>query len=231
MSDQRYCFEEAVANMKLLLFSDTQTEVSNLDLCGRAIDELLHYAQQCAPDAIIHGGDVKQHYSDANIVFVVKWWLRKIQEIRAAGHRLIILRGNHDRLSQSVDSKDWLDILRVAGAETISKPRVKQVGDGRVAFLPYTPDRELERQWAASLKKQGADVLIFHTEVLSAEMSGVKSKGISLEDLGADAYQVCLGGHIHKHQKVGNNCYFIGSPFCHDWGEANAAKGYVFVEI
>lgn len=217
--------------MRLLCTSDWQSEVSNLALCERAFAELMEYAEARKPDAIIHAGDVKQHYVHQGDLFVAKWWIRKIQEIRKAGYRMIVLRGNHDRLSQGVDTKDWLDILRAAGAETVSKPRVKHVADGRVAFLPYTPDRETERQWAAELKKTKADVLVFHTEILSAEMGAVKSKGISLEDLGAGAYKVCLGGHIHKYQKVGDNCYFIGSPFCHGWDEANQQHGYVFVEV
>jgi DNA repair exonuclease SbcCD nuclease subunit len=216
--------------MRLLCTSDWQTETDNLDLCETALGELLAYADKYQPDAIIFAGDLKQHYIHQNLIFVVKWWVKKIREMKNRGHRVILLKGNHDRLSQSVNSKDWMDILRAAGAETVSYPKVKEIG-GRVAFLPYTPDREQEREWAQDLAKQGADALVFHTEILSADMGAVKGKGISLEDLGASRYKVCLGGHIHKHQKIGDNCYFIGSPFCHGWGEANMQHGFVLAEI
>src|ERR1017187_5871187 len=139
--------------VRLLVTSDTQCQLSNLDLCEQSIQELLQQAAKYKPDAIIHGGDLKEQYSPVQLQ-VPKFWVRAIQQIVKANHRFIVLLGNHDRISQSAESKNWLDILRAAGAETVSLPRWKQIGDGHVAFLPFCADKKLERRWARELAEQ-----------------------------------------------------------------------------
>ncbi len=236
--------------MKLLLAADFQATVSNLDLCRQAIDEIMASAQKYKPDALIFAGDLKEAYEPVSL-FVVKFWIAVIREMRLSGQRVIVLLGNHDRLSQSAKAKNWMDVLRTAGAETVSKPRWKTAGDGRVAFLPYTPDRKKELAWARELAAEGngaGDVLVFHTEVAGAKMGVLTAEGIAPEDLlglrahrftvGSDieneayAYEAAFGGHFHLHQRVAEYpIWFIGSPFCHSWGEANEQKGHLLIEI
>lgn len=221
--------------MRLLLTSDWQCDTNNLDLCEQSLQELLAAAKKYKPDAIIHAGDVKDAYSPVHVP-VVSFAVRAVRRICEAGHRLIILLGNHDRVSQTADSKNWLDVLRVAGAETVSKPRSKRIGDGVVSFLPYTSDKKEERRWAAQLAAEettGLRVLIFHTEVKGAVLNGagIPTSGADLDALGASHYTACFGGHIHGHQQIGKNAWYIGSPFCQDWSEANACKGHVLADI
>ena len=45
-----------------------------------------------------------------------------------------------------------------------------------------------------------------------------------------DNYKFCLAGHVHLHQKLGENFYYIGNPFASDWGEANQKKGYIIIK-
>lgn len=221
--------------MRLLLLSDTQTDFANLDNCKILLQEILKAAQKYKPDAIIHAGDVKEQYNPID-ARVAKFWVRATRKIVEAGNRFIILLGNHDRLSQSPDSKNWLDILRAAGAETFSKPRWTKVGDGNVAFLPFTADKKLERKWASSLSEEFPEdtptALVFHTDVKGAEIApGVFSSGNSPETLGFPYYDICLGGHLHQMQMVTDNSWYVGSPFCHDWSEANQQKGIMLVTV
>lgn len=216
--------------MKLLFISDTQSELGNLDLCQTAVDELLEYAERHKPDAIIHAGDVKEQYSPVDVP-VATFWVRQTERIVKAGYRFIVMRGNHDRVSQSHQQRDWLSVLRAAGAETVAKPEVKEIGGRHVAFLPFTSDKKQEREWARELVGRSASVLVFHTDVEGAQFGGAKSgSGISVEELGAASYRFCVGGHIHNRQKIGDNIYYIGSPFAQDWNEANTKKGYVLID-
>lgn len=224
--------------MRLLLTSDWQLEFSNLDTAEIAVEELLAYAEKYKPDAIIHCGDVKEHYLHAEVLWVTKFMVRVIQRIRTTGFRFIINLGNHDRLSQSPDSKNWFDILRAAGAETVSTPRWKKVGDGHVAFLPYTANKTQEKAWAHgltlnTLESKGPKVLIFHTELQDAVLnsSGIKGSGWTTEDLQFDKYAACFGGHLHEFQEVGDNAWYVGSPFCMSWNEVNQRKGHVLADI
>lgn len=219
--------------MRLLLTSDTQAEFSNLPECEQSLLELLQAADKYQPDAIIHAGDLKEHYNPADLR-VIKFWVRAVRKI-ADKYRFIILRGNHDRISQDKDSKDWLDVLRAAGAETVSLPKIKRIGDGTVGFLPFTPDKQQEIGWAKDLAKLGSKgprVLIFHTEIKGAYMTASKlGEGNTAQDLCFDQWDACLGGHLHTFQELTDcRAWYIGSPFCMDWSEANEQKGHVLYD-
>lgn len=237
--------------MRLVLASDFQAQVENLDLCSIAVDELLRTARDFKPDAIVLAGDLKEHYEPVSM-FVVKFWVAIIGDMRRRGLRVIVLLGNHDRISQSSRSKNWLDVLRAAGAEIVTKPRWKTVGRGRVAFLPYTADAKKELRWARGLAEDGrgrGDVLVFHTGVSGASMGLIPGAGISPDDLigcapGTEhrttpdtedcgwAYEAAFGGHYHEHQKLKDYpIWYIGSPFCHSWSEVNQRKGHMTVEL
>lgn len=121
---------------KFLLTSDWQIDFSNLQECEQSLDELLAAAAKYKPAAIIHGGDMKDAY-DPVACEVVKFAVRMTKRIREAGFRFIILLGNHDRISQSAESKNWLDVLAAAGAEVVTEPKIKIIAGAAVAFVPY----------------------------------------------------------------------------------------------
>lgn len=230
---------EGTINLRLLLTSDWQAEWNNLDQCEIALEELLNAGKRFKPDAIICAGDLKEQYNPVD-ARAIKFWVRAVRQITSEGFRFIVLQGNHDRISQSRESSHWLSILRAAGAETVSRPRWLRVSDGLVALLPFTPDKELEKRWAEDLSAEMKDedtwrkVLIFHTEVEGAKLNGTKATGITPLHLYAATYAACFGGHLHEHQTVPShrdNIWYIGSPFCQDWGESGQKKGHLFALI
>lgn len=220
--------------MRLLLTSDWQTDVANIDLCQISLKELKAAAKKHKPDAIILAGDLKDQYSPVHIQ-VVQFWVRAIRELRALEIPVSVLLGNHDRVSQSVESDNWLDILRAAGASAVASPRWKNIGDGSVAFLPFTKDTKQLIAWAEMLSGEASkktSALIFHNEVSGGDLgTGVPTHGVTPEELRFDRYVVAAGGHVHYHQKISRNGWFIGSPFCQDWGEANASKGHILLDV
>lgn len=216
--------------MRLILTSDTQTDFHNLDLCEIAMQEVLASAKKYKPDAIVHCGDAKEAYNPLD-TRVVQFWVRWTRIFVKTGFRFIVLKGNHDRISQSHESKNWLDILRAAGAETVSLPKVKTIGRIPVAFLPYTGDKAQEKKWAKELAATEAEVLFFHTEIRGGTLNsaGQVTIGYDPNELEMGRYAACFGGHIHRHQRIGSNVWYVGSPFCQDWSEANDPKGHLIV--
>lgn len=210
--------------MRLVLWSDVQTHFSNIAECQIATRELLATAKRLKPDVIIHAGDAKDEYSPIS-QSVIKEVVRQTKQIVGAGFRYIVLKGNHDRESQSPEAEDWLSVLRAAGAEIVTKPRTLSIDGMAVAFLPFMADKNRLIEAAKGLS---GDVLIFHNEVLGSTPG---KGGISLEDLGTERYMACFGGHIHNHQQLSWNTWYIGSPFTHDWSEANFNKGHLFVDV
>lgn len=222
---------------RFLFQSDLQADFGNLQECEIALEELLAAANKYKPAAIIHAGDVKDAYSPVDVE-TVKFCVRMVRRIREAGHRIIILLGNHDRISQSAESRNWLDVLQAAGAEIVTKPRVKVIQGVAIGFLPYGVGETLIQGAKTLLSKtsghgSGPKLLVFHSEITGSVInaSGRLGKGVTGEDLGFEHYDACFGGHIHQHQKIADNAWYIGSPFCQDWGEADAAKGHLLVDI
>lgn len=232
--------------MRIIFTSDWQTDENNLDRCEIAMRDLLKACAVHKPDAVVFGGDLKQAYSPVS-VRVVKFWVQAIRTLCAKSFRVMVLKGNHDRISQSALSSDWLSVLQAAGAEVYPKPCWVRAGDGVVFLLPYTGDKTEEREWAAHLANQARrlqytdtaldegnpgipvpSVLCFHTE-LEGEVPGIA--GLPLSTLGNTHYTLCMGGHIHRYHRVKDNVFYCGSPFAHDWSEANQQKGFLVIDI
>ena len=224
--------------MRLIFTSDWQVDFSNLQECETALEELLAAAAKYKPAAIIHAGDVKDAYSPVDVE-VVKFCVRMVRRIRQAGYRFIILLGNHDRISQSAESRNWLDVLQAAGAEVVTRPKVKICAGAALAFLPYFGSQEALISASQGMIRavegySGPKILVLHADISGAvsNASGRLASGPTPEDLGFDKYDAILSGHIHRHQRLGSYpAWYIGSPFCQDWGEADSAHGHVLVTL
>lgn len=221
----------------LLMTGDWQVAFNNLQECEIMLDELLTAAAERKPDAIIHMGDVKDAYSPVDVE-VVKFCVRAVRRIKEAGFRFIILLGNHDRISQSHESKNWLDVLEAAGAEVVTTPKVKKVGNAVVGCVPYLALGEEVIRAAKAVQQatqahRGPKILLFHAEIGGAMLNsaGRLGKGPTPEEMGFENYDACFGGHIHIHQKIAPNAWYVGAPFAQDWGDANGTRGHLWVEI
>lgn len=220
--------------MRILITGDFQAEWQNLDLCQRAWEEVLDIAESRKLTAIAVTGDLKRVYNPVD-VRVVKWWQKAIAEAKKRLLDVIIVLGNHDRVGQYSEAENWLPILKRAGAFCASKPREFYVRGGQLLALPFCTDKEEQRRRAQELAKlvvTDEAVLLFHEDIRGSKYNkfGERSEAVvGVDDLCASAYKYCVGGHIHLHQKIGENVYYAGSPFAQDWGEANQRKGYVVI--
>src|ERR1700722_47271 len=219
--------------MSFIVTGDLQAEWSNLDLCEKAWAEVLHICTKRKLKTIVFCGDGKEAYDPVSIR-VIKFWQWAIRRAKRMDIRVIYLLGNHDRIATYSEAGDWLSIIRRAGAITFSSPGIVNDGDRRLFMLPYAKVKVV-KQWALKLLKhdpdKSKDVLFFHQNLLEARYSqhGQQSdSSLSVSDLFSDRYFACIGGDIHLPQKV-ENTYYVGSPFCFDWGEVNQRKRYLVV--
>jgi DNA repair exonuclease SbcCD ATPase subunit len=220
--------------MSFIVTGDLQAEWSNLDLCTQAWNEVLDHCRTFHIKTIVFAGDGKEAYDPVSIR-VIKWWQNAIRKAEYYGIRVLFLMGNHDRISTYSVAGNWLSILRHAGAKTFSHPGIVHEGDRRLFFLPFAKVAQT-KEWAKRLLKykpdRRKDVLFFHCNLLEARYSrhGKRSdSSITCADLFTDRYKYCIGADIHLPQKINNNTYYVGSPFCNDWGEVNQRKRYLVV--
>ena len=113
----------------------------------------------------------------------------------------------------------------------IAQPESFMLNDRvRLVCAPYPAD---ENELAAWLKEQSAGndytIMLGHFQISGCwGGSGQMLSGIPLDVL--QRYDLGLLGHIHRHQQLGN-CYYVGSPFQQNWGEAGEDKFVGIVDI
>ena len=210
--------------MRILVTADVQAEWSCLPQCRRMLKQIKRLVKQYDIEAVVIAGDLKAAYDPVQ-VRVIQFWQGAIHQLRKLGVRVLVLLGNHDRIGMYSDAQNWLSILRRAGAETFDTAEVVDVGDGTIAMLPFTTSVSLLRKRATRLAKRGADVLVFHADVRECRYNALGEKSharVSIAELQPEKYKMVVGGHIHMPQK-----YYVGSPFCTEWGEANQRKRFL----
>jgi len=222
--------------LKLLVTADWQADWENLDLCRKAAEEVLSLVKEHELDYVIFAGDLKRHYNPVD-VRVTQFWTDFLAELDLTTKAFLLL-GNHDRVGMYSEATNWLPILHRAGATPIHQgARVFSRDGTSLCFLPFSSSREKTKRWANELSKNmptnRQNVLFFHNDIRGCKYNvlGAASTGkLTSNDLHADEYDYCFGGHVHLRQDItGNNCWYVGSPFATDWGEANQTKGYTLL--
>lgn len=231
--------------MSFIATGDFQAEWSNLDRCQQAWDEILDICKKDSIKLICVLGDLKQAMNPVD-VRVIKWWQRAIRKAKKQSRDVLIVLGNHDRVGQYSESDNWLSILRRAGAVTYDKPGIYNWVGGRIFILPFCSDGNAKRGANYLIRQKPnkkKDVLLFHHDITGAKYNKQGSKSdakLSADDLHCSSYRVCISGHIHMPQRITtrkkvhgvlqkSSIYYVGSPFCHDWGEVNQNKRYLVV--
>lgn len=212
---------------KLAISSDWQLHNNNLDKVDLFANQLLSHCIKHKIKTFIHLGDLKHQYSPVDIKAII-YAVKLIKRFKKYGIEWIQLLGNHDRSSMNDDSINWMGILRAVGATTITAPQLITASSVRLAMVPYMSDGSALTD-AFKHVADSADLLLFHNTIKNCKVNVLHSlnEGVGLEDLHLRRYKYAIGGHIHLPQELASNCFFVGSPFCQDWGEANQQKRFL----
>ena len=187
---------------------------------------------------IAYLGDGKQAYNPVDIR-VIRWWQDAIRTAVEKEIDVLYVLGNHDRVGQYTDADNWLPILRRAGARTFDTPTIVKTEEQNIFILPFSGVSEARRNIRTLLEKSKTkadkhkDILLFHHDLSGAkynQQGSVSDASLSTSDIHTDSFRYCVGGHIHAPQTIEGNTYYVGSPFCHDFGEVNQRKRYLIVD-
>lgn len=221
----------------IIFVGDLQADWLRLPQCEQVLSQVYDYAVEKDAEAVVFLGDLKDRYNPVD-VRVVRFMVNHIHKLIRGGRDVIILQGNHDRVSMADASGSWLPILQKVGARIYEGPGVCELEMANLLFLPYRQSAEESRKDIISLAYAAVEdkpnILCFHFGLKDAYYRrGVRAEAeeLSLEDLKSIPYDLALGGHFHMVQRVnleGNPVYYLGSPYPCDWGEANQVKGFLY---
>lgn len=218
----------------ILFTSDWQASFSNLQRLDR-VEEEIHQIRENYPfDHVVNLGDFK-HAMNPIDVRVVNWAVGMIHRwTEVEGIRFSLLLGNHDMTGVHDDSSNWFPALEAAGARTFEDFDVIRGGAYELWMLPYRRDiARFRHDVECAAEKAGKkSILCFHQTLTGSLLrNGIKADGEDPrpEDLPLKPFRYAIGGHVHKPQQIGN-VYYVGSPICHDWGEVNQQKRYLYLD-
>lgn len=223
----------------VLFTADWQMAYSNLTRIEQTTDQILNLCLERDISAVFNLGDLKHSLNPLD-VRVLNAAIRMIEKFRADDIDYYLLLGNHDLTSASGNAENWFPALERAGAIVIDEPKTINISDEYMNdrpfhCIPYMADNQLFRAAAkdhASVAQKNS-VLCFHQMIRGARLNP-KHKADdpsdpALDELFPEQYAAVFGGHVHLPQKLGSNCFYVGSPFAHDWGEVNQQKVFMLL--
>lgn len=144
----------------------------------------------------------------------------------------IKLTGNHEQLLKYAD----------VNSKHLFQPYFGQVDPGVVELtegieavcIPYHDDydkvNDAIQERLSDLNPASYKVLLAHGDVRGVRYDSGEEckKGIDPKVL--NSFDLALLGHVHRHQKIGKNAFYVGSPFQQDFGEAAQRKFVVIFD-
>ena len=151
----------------------------------------------------------------------------EVERWGGAGIHIRILPGNHDQYD--ISGRNALELFdAIPNVKVYSKPTWDKDG----LWIPYCKDPKAIASALRTLAPgipETANTLFLHHGVRGAWMNDnvQDSEGVELESLDPLRWKAILCGHYHKHQKIGQNFWYVGSPWQTTANEAGQVKGFV----
>lgn len=186
---------------------------------------------------VVHGGDLFHARSsvDTRVINAVFKTIASYKNVPT-----ILLRGNHDSVSNQMDSPASIDIFnQLPNVIVIDTPTYKDLDvDGErvhIEFMPYGEDipnmKKCLDEQSKRTDKENANINI---EVAHLGIDGAK-QGLSthrlafafgVADLHPESYDAVYVGHIHLRQKLADNMWYGGSTMQLTFNDQGQEKGY-----
>jgi DNA repair exonuclease SbcCD nuclease subunit len=174
-------------------------------------------------------------------VRVTNFLIEAVARIKEKAESFMFIRGNHDMIAGPDGVPSCCPLLKQCGVDVMADTdwNSSHLGRLHIFMVPYFRDTARQKRafrdaWTEMTEgpKSMTTILAFHNEIKGCERNAAsKGEGLTLEDIGAADYDLCVAGHIHRPQFVTPNVYFVGSPFSADWGDVNQSKRQLLVEI
>ena len=221
--------------MKYLFITDLHFGIyKDIGLLKYQFETLNKILDEEEPDGLIIGGDVF-HYKSPRIetILEVGDWL---DELPVYCENVIILRGNHDTLSKSPDSRHLLEFFK--GAQNIIESPTYYSLIGKLgecvstAFIPHYYDSSTIVDWWQKKGRYEQYKYIFGHWAYKGVMAHHDVEFSDTIDLNLFKNQEdchIFLGHIHEPQDKGN-VHVVGTQYSISFGEANQDKRYLIID-
>lgn len=154
---------------------------------------------------------------------------------------IIMVRGNHDSVNNSIKSASVLEPFESMEHVTIiSEMEMVETTYYRVYGVAYGDEVKEQKEWiskqATSLPTDKVNILCAHIGVNGAKTgkySHTLEGAFSIADLWADAFDIVTLGHYHKRQFLGDrkNVFYVGNTMQTSFADEGQDKGFYFIQL
>ena len=224
--------------MKYLFITDLHFGIyKDIGLLKYQFETLDKIIKEENPDGIIIGGDIF-HYKSPRIetILEVRDWIYSVSN-KIDDYEFYLLRGNHDTLSKSPNSRHLLEFFE--GVTVISDPSYYSlVGSDdspdmlSTAFIPHYYDSSTIVDWWQKTGRYQQYKYIFGHWAYKGVMAHHDVEFSDTIDLNLFKNQEdchIFLGHIHEPQDRGN-VHVVGTQYSISFGEANQDKRYLIID-
>ena len=195
---------------------------SRLDWILRVLDEITNYAVKRELDAIVIAGDLFESRKSIDVAVLDSVY----KVLSNTDIPLYIVKGNHD-ISYRGGNRYSISIFNKI-ANVITTAKVLTIANTNVGFLPWTEDTNVIHKALKLFQTNKVKYVIGHLALSGGYVGSheylVEGK---VEPVLFRKFEWVALGHYHKHQKIRNNIYYVGSPIQHTWGETGDEKGFM----
>lgn len=206
--------------------SDIHISLKNLDVSLQVLEQSLKKSRELKIPLVI-AGDL----NDTKAVMRAEWVTALIELfIDFEDVTIHIIDGNHD-LCNKASSQSSLDFLSLLKNVFLYHDIVHITFEGvEFGLIPYQNTSKDFLHCLEQMRIRGIKNLICHQGFMGAFLGDyvVDTSSIDPEEL--KDFTAVLSGHYHKHQHVGKNIMYFGSPFTVNFGESNQEKFIWLIE-
>ena len=219
--------------MRILLYSDVHISRTSSILPTTYKDTNLTYRQAMMnytsrwlgklardnkPDLIINLGDTfDQNTLTSYDTEIARQFFGEFSDINIPHYVLI---GNHEMVNEKFNSAAMLD--NISNIYVIKDPTSINIGDKKLAFLPYRDSKSLT-------ELPEGDYLFSHIDIYGSPIKGIiKLEAGITTDVLKQRYKLVFNGHIHK-SSIFDNVINIGSCTTHSFADDDEWEPHAYI--
>jgi len=204
-----------------ILIGDTHLKESNIEENINIYIQVIKLAKKYGVN-VFHGGDVWDSRKSQSLINLEVFY-EILELFREENLMLQAIPGNHCRTNYSSE-ESYLDIYQdhpnfilTRGYDYLDFEKL------RLHFIPYFDEKDTYGKYLKQVKLKKGVKNILQTHIA---INGVKNNdGTTIEnDLNKNLFKQfdkVLVHHYHNQSKIGNNIYYVGGGFPHNFGETN----------
>ena len=209
--------------MKILCVGDVHIKVNNLGLIDQLENKIIETLRDNPKiEMVVLLGDILHDHERLHTLAMNRAF--SFIKTLAGCVSVYVLVGNHDYIQndQFLTENHWMVMLKNNVKNVTIVDHVEQVyfsGTKYLTFVPYVPNgRFVEALETTSLDWRGSSFIFAHQEFRGADLGATSS---AHGDEWGETLPMIVSGHIHGKQWIGENIFYVGSPFNHNFGETS----------